>query len=99
MRLIKFRQGKSCSAHLKGSESLFGKYKIFSSKRPLKDIGTSILTIPLSTLKMTGDLVKQAMEAIRSLDVNAWSQSVFGSSMLSHRRTLRSAASSDTKVA
>jgi len=48
---------------------------------------------------MTGDLVKQAMEAIRSLDVNAWSQSVFGSSMLSHRRTLRSAASSDTKVA
>jgi hypothetical protein len=79
-------------------ESLFGKYKIFSSKRPLKDIGASILTIPLSTLKMTGDLVQQAMEAIRSLDVHAWSQSVFGSSMLSQRRTLQSAAP-DTKVA
>lgn len=79
-------------------ESLFGKYKIFSSKRPLKDIGASILTIPLSTLKMTGDLVKQALEAIRSLDVHAWSQSVFGSSMLSQRRTLQSAAL-DTKNA
>ena len=80
-------------------ESLFGKYKILVAKRPLKDIGTSILTIPLCTLKFTGDLVKQALESIHSFDVRAWSQSVFGSSMLSHRRTLRSAAPPDTEVA
>lgn len=80
-------------------ESLFGKYKIFSSKRPLKDIGTSILTIPLSTIKITTDLVQKAMETIRSLDVNGWSQSVFGSSMLSKRSTLQLPATSDIKVA
>lgn len=80
-------------------ESLFGKYKILAAKRPLKDIGTSILTIPLCTLKFTGDLVKQALEAIHSFDVRAWSQSVFGSSMLSHRRTRSSAPPANTEVA
>lgn len=79
-------------------ESLFGKYKNFSAARPLKEIGTVILTIPLCTVKITSDFVKIALETIRSLDVQAWSQSVLGQSMLSKRRTLQIAAT-DTKVA
>ena len=69
-------------------ESLFGKYKFFAARPPLKDIGTSILLIPLFTLKITSSLVKQAMESIRFIDVDSWTKSVFGSSMLSQRRTL-----------
>jgi hypothetical protein len=80
-------------------ESLFGKYKFFAAKRPLKDIGTSILLIPLLTLKITSSLVKQAMESIRFIDVTSWSESIFGSSMLSQRRTLKSANISDTEPA
>ncbi len=80
-------------------ESLFGKYKLFSAARPLKEIGTVILTIPLCTAKITSDFVKIALETIRSLDVQAWSQLVLGPSMLSKRRTLHLASATDTEVA
>ncbi len=80
-------------------ESLFGKYKNFSAARPLKEIGTIILTIPLCTVKITSDFVKQALETIRSLDVTAWAQAVLGSSMLSKRRTLSHTAATGTEVA
>lgn len=80
-------------------ESLFGKYKFFAARRPVKDIGTSILLIPLFTLKITTSLVKQAMESIRFIDVTSWTESIFGSSMLSQRRNLKSANISDTEPA
>ncbi|MEA5616639.1 hypothetical protein VB711_02120 [Cronbergia sp. UHCC 0137] len=51
----------------------------------------SILLIPLFTLKITTNLVKQAMESIRFIDVTSWIESIFGSSMLSQRRNLKSA--------
>lgn len=79
-------------------ESLFGKYKIFSAARPLKELGTIILTIPLCTVKITSDFVKIALETIRYLDVKTWSQLVLGPSMLSKRSALQLAAT-DTKVA
>lgn len=80
-------------------ESLFGKYKIFSAARPLKEIGTIILTIPLCTAKITSDFVKTALETIRYLDVQTWSQLVLGPSMLSKRSTLQVAAAPGTEVA
>jgi hypothetical protein len=80
-------------------ESLFGKYKFFAARRPLKDIGASILLIPLFTLKITTSSVKQAMEFIRFIDVISWTESIFGSSMLSQRRNLKSANISDTEPA
>ena len=80
-------------------ESLFGKYKLLAARRPLKEISTSILLIPLATLEITNNLVKQAMEAIRFTDVCSWAKSVFGSSMLSLRRTLKLADNSDTELA
>ena len=80
-------------------ESLFGKYKFFAARRPLKDIGASILLIPLFTLKITTNFVKQAMESIRFIDVISWTESIFGSSMLSQRRNLKSANIYDTEPA
>ena len=53
--------------------------------------------IPLFTIKITTTLVKQAMESIRFIDVISWTESIFGSSMLSQRRNLKSANISDTE--
>lgn len=80
-------------------ESLFGKYKIFAQRRPIKELGASILLIPLSTIEITLDLVKEAMESISFIDVVTWTKSIFGSSMLSRRRHLNSAPNSDIKPA
>ena len=64
-------------------ESLFGKYKQFSSRCPFKQIGQMILSLSLSTMKLTGSVVKLALETVRYLDLEAWSDQVFGQSMLS----------------
>ncbi len=80
-------------------ESLFGKYKIFAQRRPIKELGARILLIPLATIEITLDLVKEAMESISFIDVVNWAKSIFGSSMLSRRRSLNSAANSDAKPA
>ncbi|MEI6381987.1 MAG: hypothetical protein WCO81_14095, partial [Cyanobacteriota bacterium ELA615] len=67
-------------------ESLFGKYKLFSSKCALQELGRLILTIPLATMNFTGDLIKQALETITSLDVKTWAEQMFGQSTLSKRK-------------
>lgn len=58
-----------------------------------------LLTIPLSTMKLTTDVVKNALETIRGLDLEEWVDRVFGQSMLSKRKTLFSAARCDMKTA
>jgi hypothetical protein len=78
-------------------ESLFGKYKQFSARCPFKEMGQMLLTICLSTMNLTANVVKQALEAISFDDVEAWLDEVFGQSMLSKRRTLFS-TKSDTKT-
>ncbi|MGK7874020.1 MAG: hypothetical protein AB4426_12120 [Xenococcaceae cyanobacterium] len=67
-------------------ESLFGKYKFFSRRCPLQELGRMILTIPLATLNFTVDLIKQALETITSVDVKTWSDQLFGPSTLSKRK-------------
>ena len=69
-------------------ESILGKYKIFSSSSPLKEIGKMLLTIPLCTIEIAATTVKQAMEKIRNCDVDDWAEKVFGPSMLSKRRAI-----------
>jgi hypothetical protein len=69
-------------------ESIFGKYKFFSAKRSLKEMGKMLLTIPLFTTKITSDCVKKAMESVRDIDVEQWAGQVFGQSMLSKRRAV-----------
>ncbi len=69
-------------------ESIFGKYKLFSSERSFKEIGQMILTIPLFTIKLTPQRIKLALETISMSDVQAWAKETFGQSMLSKRRNL-----------
>ncbi|MDJ0568618.1 MAG: hypothetical protein QNJ53_06185, partial [Pleurocapsa sp. MO_192.B19] len=80
-------------------ESLFGKYKIFSSSSPCSEINEMILTLILSTIKLTPERVLQAMETIQITEVNAWSKEVFGQSMLSKRKLAFSSQNNFIKVA
>ena len=66
-------------------ESLFGKYKLFSEKSPLKEIRRMILTIPLATLEISRDLIKQALSTINNADVTDWETRNFGQSILSEK--------------
>jgi len=68
-------------------ESVFGKYKIFSKKRPIQTIGDMILTIPLSLKRLTPEIVKRALETVSYSDVKEWSKKTFGESALSKRIT------------
>ncbi len=80
-------------------ESLFGKYKQFSSRSPFKQISQIFLSICLLTMNLTTTLVKEALETVRFLDVEDWAAQVFGQSMLSKRRILFSATTDDTETA
>ena len=93
------REGQTLLATSDVIESLFGKYKHFSSRCPFKQMGQMLLTISLSTMNLTASVVKQALETIRALDLEKWSARVFGQSMLSKRKALLSAEADDTKTA
>jgi hypothetical protein len=67
-------------------ESIFGKYKLFSERCPLPELGRMILTIPLATMNLTADLIKQALETVSNVDVKAWQEQLFGISTLSKRK-------------
>ncbi len=82
------QKGQTLLASSDVIESLFGKYKQFSSRCPLKQMGKILLTIALSTMNLTAAIVKQALETVGSLELEEWSAQVFGQSMLSKRKTL-----------
>lgn len=69
-------------------ESIFGKYKLFSQRCPIKEMGVMVLTIVLATTNLTVDLIKQALETVRSKDVKIWQEQVFGQSSLSKRKAV-----------
>jgi hypothetical protein len=69
-------------------ESIFGKYKFFSNRGPLKEIRRMILLIPLLTINITRDLIKEAFKNIKNLELKKWEEEIFGQSMLSKRRML-----------
>ena len=66
-------------------ESIFGKLKHFSHG-PFKEMGKMLLTIPLFTAGITSDFVNEALERIRSIDVEQWADGAFGQSTLSRRK-------------
>ena len=80
-------------------ESIFGKYKHFSERCPLKDFRQTLLTIPLLTMNLTSELIKQALETVRCRDLSEWINEVFGQSMLSKRKAVFDRSFDDTKVA
>lgn len=79
-------------------ESIFGKYKLFSTERSLKEIGKMVLMIPVFTARITCDTVQKAMESVRQIDVEEWSDRVFGQSMLSKRRAVFSRQGTTQKL-
>jgi len=66
-------------------ESTFGKYKNFSSRNPLKEVGKMILTIPVFIGKKSNNYIKSALETIKSVSVKNWGNDIFGQSNLSKR--------------
>ncbi len=80
-------------------ESIFGKYKHFSSRCPLKQIGQMILSISLCPMNLTTSVVKQALEDIRYIDLKDWASRVFGQSMLSKRKIVFSTSVDDIEFA
>ena len=67
-------------------ESIFGKYKNFSGKSPIKEIGRSILTIPAFTRKINSEEVNNAMQNISAQDVIDWQAENIGTSLLTKRK-------------
>ena len=67
-------------------ESIFGKYKNFSGKSPMKEIGRAILTIPAFTSTIDYKQVKEAMETISAKEVIEWQKNNIGSSLFSKRK-------------
>ena len=67
-------------------ESIFGKYKNFSGKSPMKEIGRAILTIPAFTSTVNYSDVKNAMETISAKEVAEWQKDNIGVSFFTKRK-------------
>jgi len=67
-------------------ESVFAKYKIFSAKSPMKEVGKAVLTIPAFTSNIEYAEVKKAMETITIKDVNKWVMKNIGKSLFLKRK-------------
>ena len=67
-------------------ESVFGKYKNFSGRSPMKEIGRAVLTIPVFTSNIDHDEVKTAMESVSADDVRDWLKANIGESLLAKRK-------------
>jgi hypothetical protein len=80
-------------------ESVFGKYKGFTSRGPLKEIGRLVLAIPAFLTTLTPPLIREAMESVRTLDVGHWVKTHIGISMLAQRRQALIDPMKDAKVA
>ncbi len=80
-------------------ESIFGKYKHFSKRCPLKDFRQTLLTIPLCTMNLTSDVIKQALETVSCRDLSEWINEVFGQSMFSKRKAVFALSLDDMKTA
>jgi hypothetical protein len=95
----KLKDGSTFLATSDVIESLFGKYKLFSSRCPIKEMGQTILTICLSTMNLTIELIKDALESVSFADVEDWLDEVFGRSTLSKRTALFRGGKGGTKTA
>ena len=67
-------------------ESVFGDYKAFAARGPLKEVGKLVLLISACLSALTAPLIHEAMTSVRSIDVEQWVQTHLGPSMLARRR-------------
>lgn len=77
-------------------ESVFGHYKAFTARGPLKEVGRLVLLIPAFLSELTPSVIREAMTSVRSIDVDQWLQTHLGPSLLARRRR---ALKHDTKTA
>ncbi len=80
-------------------ESVFGKYKTFTSRGPLKEVGRLVLAIPAFIADLTIPVIRDAMESVRTLDVEHWLKTHLGDSLLAKRRQAFRVPAVDTKNA
>lgn len=66
-------------------ESVFGKYKSFSAKTPIRDIGKTILTIPVFTGELTTEKLSEAMSSVSMKTVTKWIKDNIGTTLFSKR--------------
>lgn len=67
-------------------ESVFGKYKTFSGKSPMKEVGKAVLTMPVFTSDIEASEVKAAMESVSAKDVETWINKNIGESLFVRRK-------------
>jgi hypothetical protein len=67
-------------------ESIFGQYKAFTARGPLKEVGRLVLLIPAFLSDLSTLAIREAMESVRTLDVQQWLDTHLGPSMLARRR-------------
>ena len=67
-------------------ESIFGHYKSFTARGPLKELGRLVLTIPAFLTDLSAPAIREAMESVRTIDVEQWVDQHLGDSMLKRRR-------------
>ncbi|WP_201216229.1 hypothetical protein [Halochromatium roseum] len=67
-------------------ESVFGHYKTFTTRGPLKEVGRLVLMIPAFLTALTPQVIREAMTSVRTLDVEQWVETHLGDSMLKRRR-------------
>ena len=67
-------------------ESIIGKYKTFSAKTPMKEVGKAVLTIPVFTSEVSREEVKEAMEHVSTKDLQCWLQEHIGTTLFAKRR-------------
>ncbi len=80
-------------------ESVFGKYKCFTARGPLKEIGKLVLAIPAFIADLTIPAIREAMESVRTADVDRWVKTHIGTSMLARRRHALIAPTLETQTA
>jgi hypothetical protein len=67
-------------------ESVFGHYKAFTARGPLKEVGKLVLLIPAFLSELSATVIREVMASVRSIDVEQWVHTHLGPSMLARRR-------------
>ena len=81
-----FPDGKVALASSDIIESVFGTYKVYTEKGPLKEIGKLVLMIPVFVTGICKKKLKNAMETVPTRHVKKWLDENCGPSMLAKRR-------------
>jgi len=67
-------------------ESILGKYKNFSARTPMREVGKTVLTMPVFTSDVTLSEVKEAMESISTKDLREWIKENVGDTLFARRK-------------